>query len=69
MAAAGPSRLQSNLPPPASSTSGDSESTVPAPTDKSLDVGILRELAKSALVESLNDVGPPSDHYIQANLC
>ena len=59
MAAAGPSRLKSNLPPPAPSTSGDSESTVPVPTDKGLDVGILRELAKSALVESLNDVGNP----------
>jgi hypothetical protein len=60
MAAAGPSRLQNSLPPPAPSTSGDSESTVPIPTDKGdkgLDVGILRELAKSALVESLNDVG------------
>jgi hypothetical protein len=29
---------------------------MPIPTDKGLDVGILRELAKSALVESLNDV-------------
>ena len=56
MSTAGPSRLQSSLPPPAPSTSGDSESTVPIPMDKGLDVGILRELAKSALVESLNDV-------------
>ena len=67
MAAAGPSRLQSSLPPPAPSTSGDSESTVPVPTDKGLDVGILRELAKSALVESLNDVGYPSSSWNQAN--
>lgn len=29
---------------------------MPAPVDKGLDVGILQELAKSALVESLNDV-------------
>jgi hypothetical protein len=56
MAAAGPSRLQATVPPPAPSTSGDSESTVPVPADKGLDVGILREVAKSALVESLNDV-------------
>jgi len=68
MAAAGPSRLQSSLPPPAPSTSGDSESTVPLPTDKGLDVGILRELAKSALVESLNDVGYPSSSWNQAYL-
>jgi hypothetical protein len=59
MEAAGPSRLHSSLPPPAPSTSGDSESTglnPLQPVEKGLDVGILRELAKSALVESLNDV-------------
>ncbi|WWC65985.1 uncharacterized protein I303_108607 [Kwoniella dejecticola CBS 10117] len=51
----GPSRF--NQPPPAPSTSGDSESTVPPPTtEKGLDVNILKELAKSALVESLNDI-------------
>nr|XP_019003591.1 ATP-binding protein [Kwoniella mangroviensis CBS 8507]OCF67052.1 ATP-binding protein [Kwoniella mangroviensis CBS 8507] len=51
----GPSRL--HQPPPAPSTSGDSESTVPQPpTEKELDIGILKELAKSALVESLNDI-------------
>ncbi|WVW86768.1 hypothetical protein I302_108822 [Kwoniella bestiolae CBS 10118] len=51
----GPSRL--NQPPPAPSTSGDSESTVPQPpAEKGLDVNILKELAKSALVESLNDI-------------
>ncbi|WRT69548.1 uncharacterized protein IL334_006535 [Kwoniella shivajii] len=50
----GPSRL--NQPPPAPSTSGDSESTVPRPEEKGLDVGILKELARSALVESLNDI-------------
>jgi hypothetical protein len=68
MAAAGPSRLQNSLPPPAPSTSGDSESTVlPVPTDKGLDVGILRELAKSALVESLNDVGHAATRANQAD--
>jgi hypothetical protein len=67
MSAAGPSRLQNSLPPPAPSTSGDSESTVPVPTDKGLDVGILRELAKSALVESLNDVGHAATRVNQAD--
>lgn len=56
MSAAGPSRLQSGHPPPAPSTSGDSESTVPQPVEKGLDVSILRELAKSTLIESLNEV-------------
>jgi hypothetical protein len=44
-------------PPPAPSTSGDSESTAPQPVQKGLDVGVLKELAKTALVERLNDVG------------
>lgn len=56
MATAGPSRLQSGLPPPAPSTSGDSESTAPASVEKGLDAGILKELAKSTLIEKLNDV-------------
>jgi hypothetical protein len=66
MAAAGPSRLNASLsvPPPAPSTSGDSESTVPAPTEKGLDVGVLRELAKSALIESLNDVSYPAPYFM-----
>ena len=50
--AAGPSRL----PVPAPSTSGDSDSTVPQPSEKGVEVGLLKELARSALVESLNDV-------------
>lgn len=56
---AGPSRTTPTPrlnPPPAPSTSGDSESTVPLPVEKGLDVSVLKELAKSALVESLNDV-------------
>ncbi|WVR08192.1 hypothetical protein IAU60_005238 [Kwoniella sp. DSM 27419] len=54
-AASGPSRLAQ--PPPAPSTSGDSESTVPQPTaERGLDVSVLRELAKSALIESLNEI-------------
>ncbi|KAK8849539.1 hypothetical protein IAR55_004874 [Kwoniella newhampshirensis] len=58
----GPSRLPRqaahlNQPPPAPSTSGDSESIVPPPpAEKGPDVGLLKELAKSALVESLNDI-------------
>jgi hypothetical protein len=56
---AGPSRMPPRLaqPPPAPSTSGDSESTAPQPVQKGLDVGVLKELAKTALVERLNDVG------------
>lgn len=49
---AGPSRQTH----PAPSTSGDSESTVPAPSEKGLEFGVLKELASSALIESLNDV-------------
>ncbi|GFZ50066.1 hypothetical protein JCM24511_07819 [Saitozyma sp. JCM 24511] len=54
---AGPSRMPPRLaqPPPAPSTSGDSESTAPQPGQKGLDVGVLKELAKTALVERLND--------------
>ncbi|WWD20164.1 hypothetical protein CI109_104640 [Kwoniella shandongensis] len=63
-ASPGPSRLphqqahaRLTQPPPAPSTSGDSESTVlPPATEKGPDVGLLKELAKSALVESLNDI-------------
>ena len=40
---------------------------MPAPVDKGLDVGILRELAKSALVESLNDVGRAIENVNLAN--
>ncbi|WWC92946.1 uncharacterized protein L201_007909 [Kwoniella dendrophila CBS 6074] len=50
----GPSRF--HQPPPAPSTSGDSESTVPPPTEKGLEITVLKELAKTALVESLNDI-------------
>ena len=46
-------------PPAAPSTSGDSESTVPRPNEKSLDVGVLKELVRTSLVETLNEVG----HY------
>ncbi|WVQ79288.1 hypothetical protein IAT38_001384 [Cryptococcus sp. DSM 104549] len=53
----GPSRhVHLSQPPPAPSTSGDSESTAALPTEKLPEVGILKELAKSALVESLNDI-------------
>ncbi|ODO00685.1 ATP-binding protein [Cryptococcus wingfieldii CBS 7118] len=55
-----PPQLTSHLRhnPPAPSTSGDSESTAlpGAPVEKGVEVGILRELAKTALVESLNDI-------------
>ena len=61
-AQAGPSRTQirSNAPPPPS-TSGDSESTQQKDADSNkggLDVSILREVARTALVESLNEVSP-----------
>lgn len=61
-AQAGPSRTQirSNV-PPAPSTSGDSESTQQKDADSNkggLDVSILREVARTALVESLNEVSP-----------
>lgn len=55
----GPSRLPHLNPgsaPTAPSTSGDSESTALPPQDIGLDTGILKELARSALVEKLNDV-------------
>jgi hypothetical protein len=60
----GPSRLPhlaQGPNPTAPSTSGDSESTAQAPFDRGLDTSILKELARSALVEKLNDVGsaPP----------
>jgi len=60
---AGPSRqpqttIQARLnPPPAPSTSGDSDSTAQPPSsEKGLDVNVLKELAKSNLIESLNEV-------------
>ncbi|KAK4687121.1 vacuolar protein sorting-associated protein 33A, partial [Tremellales sp. Uapishka_1] len=54
----GPSRLgkMNHASPPAPSTSGDSDSTAAQPVEKGLDVGLLKELAKSALVESLNEI-------------
>ncbi|KAK1923713.1 Sec1-like protein [Papiliotrema laurentii] len=57
-AAAGPSRQATALStPPPPSTSGDSESTViPKPEEKGLDVTVLKEVAKAALVESLNEI-------------
>ncbi|OCF35138.1 ATP-binding protein [Kwoniella heveanensis BCC8398] len=57
--APGPSRLaQTHQPPPAPSTSGDSELTVPnaLPAEKGIDVSVLKELAKSELIGSLNDI-------------
>lgn len=60
---AGPSRLPhlaGAQAPTAPSTSGDSESTALPPPDRGLDTGILKELARSALVEKLNDVSCPS---------
>ncbi|WVF68560.1 hypothetical protein IAT40_003329 [Kwoniella sp. CBS 6097] len=58
ISASGPSRLAQVQPPPAPSTSGDSESTMPnvQPAEKGLDVSVLKELAKSALIGSLNDI-------------
>jgi len=56
-AVAGPSRPSRLGPPPTPSTSGDSDSTVPQPVERGLEVGLLKELARSALIESLNDVG------------
>ncbi|ORY34875.1 putative ATP binding protein [Naematelia encephala] len=57
-AIAGPSRpIPARLnPPPAPSTSGDSESTAAQPVEKGLEVGVLKELAREALIESLNDI-------------
>ncbi|CAD6566491.1 MAG: hypothetical protein TREMPRED_002655 [Tremellales sp. Tagirdzhanova-0007] len=52
----GPSRQTHLNPPTAPSTSGDSESTVPQPVEKGLEVGLLKELARSSLIESLNDI-------------
>lgn len=71
-AQAGPSRTQprSNI-PPAPSTSGDSESTQEKDADSSkggLDVSVLREVARTALVESLNEVSWPICSHIRANL-
>lgn len=55
---AGPSRQATQLSTAtAPSTSGDSESTAPKESEKGLDVGVLKEVARTALVESLNDVG------------
>lgn len=43
--------------PPAPSTAGDSDSTAPSqPTEQSIDVDVLRDLAKTGLLESLNAV-------------
>ena len=68
---AGPSRPRTATPstglhPPAPSTSGDSESTGPKPVERGLDVGILAELAKSALIESLSAVRfiPPEHCFV-----
>ena len=57
----GPSSQTTLLsPPPAPSTSGDSDSTAQLPPiEKGLDVGVLAELTKTALVESLNEVSLP----------
>ncbi|EIW71667.1 hypothetical protein TREMEDRAFT_27638 [Tremella mesenterica DSM 1558] len=49
-----PASLLNTPPPP--STSGDSESTNQLPTEKPLNLQILSDLAKSALVESLNEI-------------
>lgn len=57
---AGPSRPSAQIShPPAPSTSGDSESTQQQQPqqEKGLDVGVLRELTRTALVEKLNEVG------------
>ncbi|ORX37894.1 Sec1-like protein [Kockovaella imperatae] len=54
---AGPSKAPtySNA-PPAPSTSGDSESTAPRPVEKGLETGIFRELMRTTLVETLNEI-------------
>jgi len=63
-AQAGPSRTQiRSSDPPAPSISGDSESTQQKEADENkggLDVSILKEVARTALVESLNEVSLPS---------
>ena len=59
VATAGPSRPSgvSVRSPPPTSTSGDSESTVAPPSDRGLDTSILQDVARTSLIEILNDVG------------
>jgi len=55
--AADKSKAHLSAHPPAPSTAGDSDSTAPPqPTEQSIDVDVLRDLAKTGLLESLNAV-------------
>lgn len=41
---------------------------MPAPIEKGLGVGVLKELAKSTLIEKLNDVRSGASHIIETKI-